>query len=420
MARELSHPPSRRSDVTNLLILGAVTAGARLAYAAVLPARLYSTDIHIWETVSSILQRGENPYATTPLLYYPPFWMQTLYFLGRLSVHTHVSLAHWIQAFLTGVDVCIVVLTYAFLRYLGLGARAFWIALIGIALNPISILMAIQHGNFDAMVGLFALGAVFGLVAWSRGAPASSLLLACLSLGLGILAKTVPLILTPLLLVRWREADWGTRIVGLALVVLPTAVGFSVLYALAPHQVAADILQYRSAAGYFGVSGLLSYVGGAPLTTRYGEVYVLLALAVVLGSAILIARPRRVEPGTIVLASVLLLMWIPAFGSGYGAQYIGWFLPLTVVLFATSAGPLRASVAAFGVVALLTYLFEYAYIPNTDPATHAALAPGTASTLYRLPLFLAYVLVIAVGVWTLASGRGDVRGPDRVVGPALE
>ena len=387
---------------SRLGVLVVTTVAVRLGFAAVLPARFYSIDIHIWERVSQILMNGQNPYATTPLLYYPPLWMQVLFVLGKISSRTNISLAHLIQVTLTGVDAAIVVLTYLLLRTLGIASRrAFWIALIGIALNPISIFMAVEHGNFDSMVGLSALGAAFALVVWSRGASTSKWLLACMSIGLGILAKTVPLVLAPMLLVRWRETDWASRIVGLALITLPTLVGVSVLYSLSPHEVAADIFQYRSAAGYFGVSGLLNLVGGVQATTRYGQVFALIALVVVAGSAAAAARARTVDERTIILAMVLLLMWIPALGSGYGAQYIGWTLPLLVVLFAISAGPLRLSLWVFAGVALATYVFEYAVIPLQDQATRDVLSPQPAQTLFRLPLFFAYLAVLITGVATL-------------------
>jgi len=391
----------RRSAVGQLGALILVTGTVRLAFAAVLPPRFYSIDIHIWEAVSRVLLAGGNPYATTSLLYYPPLWMQILYVLGRISVHTHITLAHLIQVFLTGVDLVIVTLAYLFMRSLGVGKRAFWIALVGIALNPISIVMAVEHGNFDSMVGLSALATVFALVLWSRGAAPSIWLVACLTLGLGILTKTVPLILSPLLLVSWRATDWAARAVAAALVTGPALVGVSVIYALSPRQVAADLFQYRSAAGYFGVSGLLNLVVSGQAATAYSQVYAVIALTVVVVAALAVARARALSDFTIVLGGVLLLMWIPPLGSGYGAQYIGWFLPLGVVLFAISAGPLRVSLIVFAGVALVTYGFEYAFIPAQSPSVHGMLSPATVQTLFRLPLFLAYVGVLVVALGTL-------------------
>ncbi|MFI5282728.1 MAG: glycosyltransferase 87 family protein [Candidatus Dormibacterales bacterium] len=398
----------RRWDAGALGALIATTLAIRLGFAALLPSRYYSIDIHIWESVTKVLLAGGNPYATTSLLYYPPFWMQILWVLGKLSIRTHITLAHLIQLFLIGIDVLIVVIAYMFMKALGAGRSAFWIALVGIALNPISIFMSVEHGNFDSMLGLFALAAVFAIVVWNRKGVPSTWLLACMSIGLGILAKTVPLILAPMLLVRWRETDWASRVVGLALVVGPALVGVSVLYVLSPQPVAAEIFHYRSAAGYFGISGLLNLAGGLQATTRYSQVYPLLALTVVVIAALAIARARVLSEQAIVLGSLLLLMWVPPLGSGYGAQYIGWFLPLAVVLFAMSTGALRISLAIFGAAALVTYSFEYAFVPLQDAATRDMFSPQSAQTLFRLPLFFAYLGVLVVGVLTLL-GTTNVR-----------
>jgi len=192
----------------------------------------------------------------------------------------------------------------------------------------------------------------------------------------------------------------------LALVTVPTLVGVSVLYSLSPHEVASDIFQYRSAAGYFGISGLLNIVGGVQATTRYSQVFALIAFVVVVGAAAAVARARTFDERTIILATVLLLMWIPALGSGYGAQYIGWTLPLLVVLFAISAGPLRLSLWIFAGVVVATYIFEYAVIPLQDQATHDALTPQLAQTLFRLPLFFAYLGVLFAGLATL-TGKAE-------------
>src|SRR5438445_9124680 len=194
---------------SRLAVLVATTVAILLGFAAVLPPRFYSIDIHIWERVTQILMSGQNPYQTTPLLYYPPLWMQVLFVLGKISSRTHISLAHLIQVTLTGVDAAIVVLTYLLLRSLGIAERrAFWIALVGIALNPISIFMAIEHGNFDSMVGLSALGAAFSSAAGvlePEGPPGP---LRAFAFGFGSSPKPVPLVLAPLRLSRGEEPGW--------------------------------------------------------------------------------------------------------------------------------------------------------------------------------------------------------------------
>lgn len=410
----MGHPLNERlsrKDLSRLGLLVVSTAAVRAVLAALLPTRFYSKDIHIWETVTSELLNGQNPYVTNSLLYYPPFWMQVLFVLGKVSVRTHIPLAHLIQGVLTLVDIVIVILVYLFLRSLGLGRASFWIAFVGIAMNPVSMIMAVEHGNFDAIVGMFSIGSVFALVKWNRGASMSMWLLACMLLGLGILAKTVPVILSPLLLVRWRDTDWAARAVAGALVIGPALLGVSVLYALSPHSVAADIFQYRSAPGYFGISGLLGIAGGDPAMVRYSQIYPALALAVVALATFAVAYIRSLDDATIVLLSVVMLMSIPALGPGYGPQYIGWFLPLLVVLLAISKGFLRVSLITFAAVALVTYLAEYAVIPLQSDSIRSALAAQEAQTLLRVPLFLAYLFVLIAGLAQLSRSRTlDVRG----------
>ena len=396
-------------DVRDIAALAGITAAIRLVIAAILPARALSEDIHIWQTVTAILMRGDNPYVETPLLFYPPFWMQVLYVLGRISQRTGISLAHLIQFVLTLTDVAIVVLVYALLKNLGAGNRAYRLALIGFALNPISIILTCEHGNFDSVVGLLVLATVFGLVRWNEGAGVSSWLMAAMTVGLGILAKTVPLITAPLLLVRWRETDWPARIVAAALVIGPSLIGVSVLYVLAPKQTAADIFQYRSAAGWFGVSGVLNIIGGQDLARHYSSIYPLLAVLVVGAAGWVFARMRVVSNHAIVLGCALLLMWVPPLGSGYGPQYAGWFLGVCVVLYGISAGALRTSLLALGLVALATYVLEYGLVPtqgaflsliapHRTAALSQTLSQPEGQTLLRFPLFVAYLVFLAVGL----------------------
>jgi len=413
-----------RRDRLNLLALVAVTAATRLALSLALPSRVLSNDFRIWDTVTSVLLSGTNPYAVKAgLLYYPPLWMQVLFVLGELSSRTHIPLAHLIQLFLVGIDIVTVVVVYLFARALGIiGARAFWLALFGFAVNPISIILTCQHGNFDSVIGLSVVATAFALVVWNRQGVASTLLLACLILGIGILAKTVPLILAPFLAIRWRETDWPTRVVGATLVVGPTLLGVSIVYVLSPNQVIADIFQYRSAAGYFGITGLLNLIGSTSLVARYSSIYPVMGLALLIVASAAFARARETTDFTIIAGCVILLMSVPAFGSGYGPQYTAWFLPLAVILFGIGNRALRGGLGALYSIAIGTYLVEYAVIPSQGaffsmfaPEQTAewgrVLSPQKAQTLLRLPLFVAYLSFIGIGLQALRSrlGRGALQ-----------
>jgi 4-amino-4-deoxy-L-arabinose transferase-like glycosyltransferase len=61
--------------------------------------------------------------------------------------------------------------------------------LVGVALNPMAILLVCQHGNSDVHVGLFVTLALAALVVYRRSRDVLVWLGACLFLGLGVLAK---------------------------------------------------------------------------------------------------------------------------------------------------------------------------------------------------------------------------------------
>jgi hypothetical protein len=115
---------------------------------------------------------------------------------------------------------------------------------------------------------------------------------------------------------------------------------------------------------------------------------------------------ERVSPRGCVFAAAGLLAAIPALGPGYGAQYLAWSLPLLLVLWAIGDRRTRVVLLTFGAVALLTYVVDYALMSShgafllaaTDDPTvlrlSNLLATRPGSTLERLPLFAAYLVLV--------------------------
>src|ERR1051325_1273033 len=89
--------------------------------------------------------------------------------------------------------------------------------LVGISLNLIVIVFVCQHENIDVFVGLFVVLALWALVASQGAGDVVPWLAACLAVGLGAFAKTIPLILAPLLVPGFRAASRLGRLLGAAL-----------------------------------------------------------------------------------------------------------------------------------------------------------------------------------------------------------
>jgi hypothetical protein len=332
-----------------------------------------------------------------------------------------LSLTESVQAFLIAAECGVIASTAALLRHVGVrDVRALLLA--GIALNPVSILLVVQHGNFDVLVGWSVLLFLLFLLKFETGERPTDWLLACLCLGIGIGLKTVPMVLTPLLLIKSERLSRSERVLGSVLAFGLPLYGLSVVYALAPSPVTKYVLGYRSLGGWFGLTGFLHFLQRDEWLPAFARLFALGMAAAMAVVAVQIRRGRLSGGVPLTLTALLLLAAIPFLGPGYGPQYISWFWPLVLVAFATGSRLLRLLVAGFVAVAVATYVAEYALIEAQGAFWLHRFRSGAASllaillrthkvkTLLRLPLFLAYGGML-VGVAFEIRSRSRVRGP---------
>jgi len=395
-----------------VLVTG-VSLCARLAFLTWMDPDAISADLRHWSAVARRLAVGENPYVSTDFLNWPPLWMQLVFGLDRIAKALGISTVLAIQLFLIAVEVGVIVATYDLLFAIGCSRRKRrWILLIGIALNPICILLVCQHGNFDVLVGFLVLLFLSAIIRWKRGGPIENWFLACFWLGLGTTLKVVPIVLAPLLLVGIRRLSHAARFLGAAVVLGPAAYGLSVLYVMNPAEITQKVIGYRSLPWRFGFTRLLRvfhlehWIGG------YSILFVgaLLACMAVIGTNVL--RRVTVPDRSLICGALLLLAFIPFAGPGYGPQYIYWFWPLVLAAFATGTRNVREVTILFSATAAATYVIEYAFRATLGgfllghfSSTHPLVRFTTVRLpALRLPLFLSYALLVGV---ILSSTVGD-------------
>ncbi len=364
---------------------------------------VYSIDLHSWLKVMGILDAGGNPYRETDLLNWPPFWMQFLFAIKQIAKLTGLSPITGVQAVLIGCETVNLGIVYFLSAKLFPDKNAFPALLWGLALNPVCIFLSCMHCNYDVFVGLWVLLAVWMLIVYSRDRAPDAWLMACFFLGMGILTKTVPAILAPLLLVGIRALPIRTILFGALLLAAPFAIGMSVLFALEPHGVMSHVIGYRSIAGWYGITGLMWTVGIPEGIAYYKLLSPVLFLGLILASAWLCFRRRALSAGQIITAASLLMLAIPTFGPGYSPPYILWVLPVALLLFVNADEPLRRLLAAGWIITILTYTVEYALLGDHGAFLLAMLPPGALpdnigsrvmQTLTRLPMFAFYILLI--------------------------
>ena len=469
-----------RSAIRDLAILLGVSWLARTVFVIAI-GDAHSADVGAWQGALVAQHRGQNPYETG-VLNWPPFWLQIIVLLDTIA--THVDIAFWtaLRIYLILVESALVVTLYLTLVSVGARRDSVRRALLGgIALNPVAIILVCQHGNSDVNVGLFVMLAIAALIAHGRSRDVVFWLGGCLLLGIGVLAKTVPLVLAPVLPPGARLAGRAGRVLGTALFLGPAALGLSVILALAPEATKHHVIQYRSTPGFFGVEGLL--VDVTPIYTRIGPVMVLalvlvaavvyrwhrqrdtglspsrvfllaalLFIAAVVGLATLFDRLSTVDvrpkyttlftvlliamtvwlmrrlwreppltPQRLFLLVAVIFMVVVAFGPGYGSQYAYWFMPALVATYVLLDDRWRRLLRIAYLVAGLTYLFEYGFVPWLGAWVPAVFGTSDWTTdvgeslvhyrlvLVRLPLFAVYLLVIAEGIGRLTALRTDER-----------
>jgi hypothetical protein len=315
---------------------------------------------------------------------------------------------------LIAAENAIVVVLYLMLTRFAPARTIRRLLIVGISLNPIAILFVCQHENIDVFVGLFVALALWALVTYegtrdSGVRDAVPWLVGCLALGLGAFVKTIPLVLAPLLAPGFRAASKLGRTMGAALFLGPFVLGMSIVFALAPRGVFNNVVRYRSISGYFGISGVLRSVGLGSVNHAYDTLFTVVLAA---GVFLLFRAAWRYglgANGTVLLAGLLLAV-IPVLGPGYAPQYAYWYIPPLLASYVLLDVGWQRILRAFYAVAAVTYVVEYAlvrsqgrflvaFFPGSgflERASERISSPG-AQTLLRLPLFIAFLVVLVAG-----------------------
>lgn len=386
-----------------------LTVGTHLIAIAVLP-HAWSYDMKAWLRVAGFMRAGLNPYEHTGHLNWPPLWPTIIFLLDRIATEMQIPLERCIQGFLIAIDVLNVLLVRRIALGYGAASRITTPLLVGLALNPIPILQAVMHCNFDGIVGTWMTLMVAAFWRYVQNGPDRDWLLACFFLGMGVLTKTVPFILLPLALVVLRPPRLSVHLRGVVLAVAPVLIGMVPLMIAHHGSIIDNVIAYRGYAGWYGITGLLPLVGAGHLQHIYAVMAPFAMGAAALAVAWRAHSRGAMDRATILRATLLCLLCITLLGPGYAPQYIGWILPLLVLIFMVGRRSERRLLKAALVIVTLTYLVEYALIPShgafltkiTDADEVAqwseVLVMPAAQTLLRLPLFLCQIL-LSVLLW---------------------
>lgn len=385
-----------------------------------LPHGAYSLDLSNYLEVLRVLDHGGNPYEETSHLNYAPAWLQILWLLAKLvgpDVAARATSIKILNAAAAAVTSCVICIAISKLRPV---RQAFWLTLLGFVLNPVIILLVYVHGSFDPLVALAMTSCLLLFNLAAKESNSRTWLAASLALGIGILLKTMPVILLPLLFLRQTWLPRRTFIGGLILALAPFLVGIGVLYFISPDATSSKVLNYASIPGYFGITGLFGIAGFPSSFNSYYTTFFRLLLVFGLSSAVIFYRRTSLKfTNAIYRYAVIATLFLVTLGPGFGTQYLIWLLPLMLMRFGLADGTERISVlfySAFYLISAATYIFEYSHYSVLSGTLAQHFLSGSTGPMlavqaaaWRLPLFITMctLLIIELIKFTKLTLRAD-------------
>ncbi|MBX7145291.1 MAG: hypothetical protein K1X79_12625 [Oligoflexia bacterium] len=359
-----------------------------------LPPGASSIDLQRYLSIVEILGRGGNPYIETNYLNYAPAWMQVLWFIGRLAGADPARQEIFIKL-LNCLAVGMLCMLLSWATNLAPNPRKqMLLILFGITLNPALLLIAYVHASFDPVLMLATCASLVLLAQAERMQDVTTWLAAAFVLGLAILLKPVPIVYLPLLFIPYHWLPKRARCFGIILSISPFIISLSVIYALAPKATIANVLQYSSVPGYFGLTGLFFPLSsGQTLIAYYSWIFKSLLPIALTFAAICINRCQSESSYLIIFRYALLAtLTLIIIGPGFGTQYLFWLAPLAILrsYFPPCA---KAPIIATLLIANVTLLYEYLRFPILSGTLATSLGSAevmhpTITTLIRMPLYL--------------------------------
>jgi hypothetical protein len=143
----------------------------------------------------------------------------------------------------------------------------------------------------------------------------------------------------------------------------------------------------------------------------YQHIFVFMSVILMIAAGLVFYRKNLMGERVFVLSSLLLLLWVPVFGPGYGPQYGYWYLPFMLISFLDFGRIWRRTLLCCYLIGVVTYIEEYGLLQSHGMflvrrgVNPSSLGINWSSqhiqTLARLPLFLSFAWILCLGGYYL-------------------
>jgi hypothetical protein len=299
----------------------------RLLPAALLPVGA-GYDIESFELVAEALLDGQDIYSAASVMGRHPYLPFQMYLVGAsmmASRATQIPFVVLVKLPPILADVAITALVYRVCRRRGslVGDASAWA--LAYALNPISILVSAYHGQFDSIPVLFLLTAWY---LWQFGQRYTR---SALALGMGIVSKTWPVVLLPIVFIRARSRRSKLGYVAIAFGI---PMLFTAIYLMAFHGKVLPLLgralTHTGVPGYWGITGLLALGGNSSelaesIAASYTASHRWILFCAGLGTLWATRRQSGLD------ALVTTILGVLAVSAGMGLQWLLWVVPFALL-----------------------------------------------------------------------------------------
>ncbi len=394
-----------------LRFTGAICLGAEVA------------DLPGYRRMAEKFLAGENVYEQRIFFPYTPLTLPlpaaSLLLAKQTGLPFHLAIKLWPIA----ADAALTLLVFGSARRLGWDQRAALAAGLAYAANPVAILTSALHGNHTVLAVLASFGAY---VLLERADGSSRDKAAALLLGLGIAARSFPVLLVPVFAILLRApggpATLARRLRFVAIAGLPTVLASIPALATNADAYLRELFGYSGFTdqGWLAIRRAWGVVTGTALAhgntahpIATSKLFFFAAYGAFL--ALLWRRRQRVD-----LATGCLLGWLiflVVYG-GISSQYLVWVLPFGLLV------SLRWSLAYSLASALAMAAFYRTWFPGVLLGPRAAPAPS-GGVPEEWPFYLAALVAswlvsttwLGFELWKVATARERQPNPPRVSTP---
>jgi hypothetical protein len=296
-----------------------------------LPALIFETntnyDIESYKMVARRLVLGGEIYTAPDTMNRHPYLPFQMYWLGLsrlIADHLKLSFLAIVKLLPIIADSLIAVLIYLTFKKQNRQEHAFFAGML-YALNPIPMFVSAYHGQFDSIPLFLTLLAIYYLK--------ESLVLSGLSLGLGILNKSWPVLFFPM---AWEKIKGMKRKIFYTLLIgIPSILGILIYFFLFDGRTLTIVkraLTYNSGISSWGYTyflGLLTRIaqGTSLIINTYLYQFSKYVTVLILG-LIWFFYARHKKP---VQGFLLILLTFFSFTHAFATQYLCWIIPFAVL-----------------------------------------------------------------------------------------